>query len=92
MNKRSLIRSKHPQALLASLEKNLKPRSSHVVSLNTSYRSTAQITDFMKALLPDGATINSFTRDGKLPQIIASPDQANGLISLKSLTSTAHDK
>ena len=37
----------------------------------------------MKALLPDGATINSFTRDGKLPQIIASPDQANGLISLK---------
>ncbi|WP_302450740.1 RNA polymerase recycling motor HelD [Ligilactobacillus animalis] len=71
-----------PQALLNSLKKNLKPRSSHVVSLNTSYRSTAQITDFMKALLPDGATINSFTRDGKLPQIIASPDQATGLIAL----------
>lgn len=59
-----------PDKLLARLEKHLRAKKSKCIKLNTSYRSTAQITDLMKALLPDGEQINSFTRPGKLPKIV----------------------
>lgn len=72
-----------PQKLLTTLETELKPKSSRVVTLNTSYRSTSQITDFMKALLPDGETIHSFTRAGKLPKVIMTETNTEGLLSLK---------
>lgn len=59
-----------PDKLLARLEKHLHAKKSKCIKLNTSYRSTAQITELMKALLPDGEQIHSFTRPGKLPKII----------------------
>lgn len=73
-----------PQALLSSLNTHLEPKNSHVVSLNTSYRSTSQITFFMKALLPDGTAINSFTREGKLPKIITREDDISAFQALKN--------
>lgn len=49
-----------------------KKISAHL--LNTSYRSTKEITDFGKALI-NNPTINSFNRGAKLPEVIELPEE-----------------
>ncbi|WP_461213796.1 RNA polymerase recycling motor HelD [Lacticaseibacillus sp. GG6-2] len=44
-----------------------------LISLNKSYRSTQPITNFGKALLPDGRHIQAFNRDGQKPQVLTVP-------------------
>ena len=59
-----------PQELLDYFNKHLNVKKSRIIKLNKSYRSTQQITNFMKALLPDGNEIQAFTRQGKKPELI----------------------
>ena len=71
-----------PQELLDYFNKHLNVKKSRIIKLNKSYRSTQQITNFMKALLPDGNEIQAFTRQGKKPELIIASKE-NGLHALK---------
>lgn len=44
-----------------------------VVSLNRSYRSTREITQFAKAFLPRADHIQAFNRAGRLPSVVVTP-------------------
>jgi Superfamily I DNA and RNA helicases len=67
--------SKRPKELLSELSETLQARHSNLKLLNKSYRSTKQITDFMKAMLPEGNSIQAFNRPGKRPLICQVPDE-----------------
>lgn len=41
-----------------------------ILRLSKSYRSTAEIVEFTKALLPDGEAIEAFSRSGEKPQLV----------------------
>ncbi|MDF2939281.1 MAG: helicase, partial [Paenibacillaceae bacterium] len=41
-----------------------------ILRLSKSYRSTSEIVEFTKALLPGGEAIEAFSRSGELPQLI----------------------
>ena len=73
-----------PKELLTTLAQNLNAKNPRIVQLNKSYRSTQEITDFMKDLLPDGDEIQSFTRHGDLPELIITPDKVRGLTVLQA--------
>lgn len=53
-----------PEHLLQRLIKTLAARHPNLISLRRSYRSTKEITDFAKSMLPDGDQIMSFTPMG----------------------------
>ncbi|KRN27941.1 ATP-dependent DNA helicase [Lactobacillus selangorensis] len=59
-----------------------------LINLNKSYRSTQEITDFAKALLPDGDAIQSFTRPGAKPVVLDCPNDDK--IVLTELTRTVY--
>ncbi|MFT8425452.1 MAG: RNA polymerase recycling motor HelD [Liquorilactobacillus sp.] len=59
-----------PQELMESLRQTINPKKARMIELNKSYRSTFEITSFMKALLPDGDKIQAFTRSGSLPKLV----------------------
>lgn len=59
-----------PQQLLERLRDAFNVRRANLITLNKSYRSTKQITNFAKALLPDGDQIQAFTREGDLPKVM----------------------
>ncbi|WP_369807474.1 RNA polymerase recycling motor HelD [uncultured Limosilactobacillus sp.] len=59
-----------PEQLLKRLSKTLVAKHPNLISLRRSYRSTKEITDFAKALLPDGDRIMSFTRHGQRPALL----------------------
>ena len=65
-----------PQTLLQELRTVLKAKHPQLIVLNRSYRSTTEITDFAKALLPDGDQIISFTRHGAKPRLLVRYDDA----------------
>lgn len=73
-----------PKELLTTLAQNLNAKNPRIVQLNKSYRSTQEITNFMKDLLPDGDEIQSFTRHGDLPELIITPDKVRGLTVLQA--------
>ena len=58
------------EQLLERLSKTLVAKHPNLISLRRSYRSTKEITDFAKALLPDGDRIMSFTRHGQRPALL----------------------
>lgn len=58
-----------PEHLLQRLIKTLAARHPNLISLRRSYRSTKEITDFAKIMLPDGDQIMSFTRHGERPTL-----------------------
>lgn len=64
--------------LLKQLGTMFDPAKTQVVQLTKSYRSTAQITDFTKAILKDGEAIEAFDRQGPLPKVLTAStiDQA----------------
>lgn len=48
----------------------------HIMRLAKSYRSTTEIVEFTKALLPGGEAIEAFSRSGELPSLLeALPEQ-----------------
>lgn len=59
-----------PEELLQQTQTILAAKHPRLVALRRSYRSTKEITDFAKALLPDGDQIISFTRHGEVPELI----------------------
>lgn len=59
-----------PQQLLDRLSHALNAKRPNLITLNRSYRSTTEITNFAKSLLPDGDQILPFNRHGDLPRII----------------------
>lgn len=59
-----------PQSLLTRVSSALAAKRPHLVTLNKSYRSTFEITNFAKGLLPDGDLIQAFTRHGERPRLI----------------------
>lgn len=56
-----------PAALLAKYTAAFKATKPNLITLNKAYRSTQEIMDFAKALLPDGDNIMAFTRPGGKP-------------------------
>jgi len=58
-----------PRALLAKYETIFGNQRVSFVQLNKSYRSTTEIMNFAKALLPDGDDIVSFERHGMKPTL-----------------------
>ncbi|WP_277612853.1 RNA polymerase recycling motor HelD [Limosilactobacillus agrestimuris] len=59
-----------PEKMLERLSNTLAAKHPNLISLRRSYRSTKEITDFAKSLLPDGEQIMSFTRHGERPALL----------------------
>ncbi len=58
-----------PEQLLKTVAEDLQARHPKLITLRQSYRSTTEITNFAKALLPDGRQIHAFTRHGDVPTL-----------------------
>ncbi|TPR12161.1 RNA polymerase recycling motor HelD [Apilactobacillus timberlakei] len=71
-----------PEILLNKLNKAFATKKSRLITLNRSYRSTYQITNFAKALLPNGDKIEPFNRQGPSPEIIIRHSEKDGISSL----------
>ena len=71
-----------PKQLLERLRDAFNVRRANLITLNKSYRSTLQITNFAKALLPDGDQIQAFTREGDLPKVMIRYGEDNALKGL----------
>jgi len=69
--------------LLDELSDMFDSEKTSVVQLTKSYRSTAQITDFTKEILDDGAAIESFNREGEKPVISVAANEATAIETLK---------
>lgn len=93
-----------PQALLKKYTAAFHAEAPTLITLNKAYRSTQEIMDFAKSLLPDGDQIISFTRSGPRPVVreaTAQNEQERLLAELTTLqernqtvavlTKTAHD-
>lgn len=59
-----------PQALLNKYAQAFVAKRPTLIKLNKAYRSTQEIMNFAKALLPDGEDIMTFTRHGEKPNLI----------------------
>lgn len=64
-----------PEVLLSRLSQSLNAKRTNLISLNRSYRSTTEITNFAKSMLPDGEKIIPFSRHGELPKAIETRDE-----------------
>ncbi|WP_281165890.1 RNA polymerase recycling motor HelD [Liquorilactobacillus sicerae] len=60
-----------PRAALTTLKDQLQFKKAKLIELNKSYRSTFEIADFIRQMLPDGQQIQPFNRHGNLPQVIS---------------------
>jgi DNA helicase IV len=65
-----------PEEMLEELSTVLAAKRPNLIALRRSYRSTKEITDFAKALLPDGDRVISFTRHGEHPKLVITADDA----------------
>ena len=68
-----------PRVILQKLNQALSTRNPKLIILRRSYRSTYQITNFAKALLPDGNQIKAFNRNGPLPKIIVRDSKSQAI-------------
>lgn len=66
-----------PQVMLERLSTALNAKRPNLISLNRSYRSTTEITNFAKAMLPDGDQITAFSRHGSRPRIVVRYDSVS---------------
>lgn len=71
-----------PQMMLDRLSSALQAKRPNLISLNRSYRSTTEITNFAKSMLPNGDDITAFSRHGSRPKIILRYDQTDAINSL----------
>lgn len=71
-----------PEILLNKLNSAFATKKSRLITLNRSYRSTYQITNFAKSLLPNGDKIEPFNRQGPSPEIIIRHNEEDGINSL----------
>ncbi|KRL37673.1 RNA polymerase recycling motor HelD [Liquorilactobacillus uvarum] len=68
-----------PAEFLSNLKKTLNVKKARIIQLNKSYRSTSSITNFIKAMLPDGNKIQAFTRPGKVPKVLLANDYSDAI-------------
>ncbi|WP_311408187.1 RNA polymerase recycling motor HelD [Liquorilactobacillus uvarum] len=68
-----------PAEFLRNLKKTLNVKKARIIQLNKSYRSTSSITNFIKAMLPDGNKIHAFTRPGKIPKVLLANDYSDAI-------------
>lgn len=80
-----------PETLLTRLGKALQARRPNLIALRRSYRSTTEITNFAKTLLPDGDKIIAFTRHGEKPRLLVrhSDDETNQALREETAKLTA---
>lgn len=64
------------RSLLSQVQKLFDRDKTEVVQLTRSYRSTKPITEFTRAILKNGQKIDTFEREGDLPNIIVRSDEA----------------
>ena len=76
------------RSLLSDLQQVFSGQRVRVIKLHKSYRSTEQITDFTKYLLPNGAGIQSFARQGRLPVVNVKPNRGRELAQLVKILHT----
>ncbi|RRG17916.1 ATP-dependent DNA helicase [Weissella viridescens] len=65
----AIFTKENAAGLQADLTHLFNPEKSEYIELTDTYRSTQQITDYAKAILVDGATINAFEREGEKPSV-----------------------
>ena len=70
--------------LIQDTAKLFDPDKTRVVQLTRSYRSTAQVTDFTKAILKSGQQIEAFNRQGPLPTITVRASEAELVTALQA--------
>lgn len=58
-----------PEALLEQYRDAFSSQRQRLIKLNKSYRSTKEIMDFARAVLPDGEEIETFERRGNKPRV-----------------------
>lgn len=82
----------HPSDFIHEIRAIFPGKSVRLITLNKSYRSTAPITDFAKALLPTHDHIQSFNRAGHKPRVITlTPETAlTGVTQLVSALAAAN--
>ncbi len=82
-----------PEELLNSLQDALQAKKPRLVTLRRAYRSTNEITDFARMLLPDGDKVIPFNRHGEQPRLLVANDQQDGMGMLKQeLERMTHEK
>lgn len=77
-----------PEKLLAQLAGALQAKHPRLITLRQSYRSTTEITNFAKDLLPDGDQIHAFTRHGKQPQLMMTGSTVEWQAQLQKVVTT----
>lgn len=73
-----------PEELLASLKDALQAKKPRLITLRRAYRSTMEITDFARLLLPDGDKVIPFSRHGEKPKLLVANDQVDALATLQT--------
>lgn len=81
-----------PEELLNRLSKVLQAKRPNLIALRRSYRSTTEITNFAKALLPDGDKIVAFTRHGQMPRLLVRYSTTEENSALLDETTTLAEK
>lgn len=71
--------------LLNNIDNAINSKHARLISLNRSYRSTYQITNFAKNLLPDGNHIEPFNRSGEVPTMYLSSNHEKMIDNLKKV-------
>ncbi|MHA8137795.1 RNA polymerase recycling motor HelD [Lactobacillaceae bacterium Scapto_B20] len=79
----AIFTHENSNSMMRDLATMFDPEETRVIELNKSYRSTEQITDFSKYLLPDGSKIESFAREGSLPTIKVTDNESASLQALQ---------
>lgn len=80
-----------PTTLLQKYSVAFAAKRPNMVILNKAYRSTQEIMNFAKALLPDGDQIIAFTRHGAIPRMVISSHQNIGQ-DLRVLVQQLHEQ
>ncbi|MFC6322723.1 RNA polymerase recycling motor HelD [Companilactobacillus baiquanensis] len=71
--------------LITGIHELFENKKVTTITLNQSYRSTAEITNFAKSLLPNGDEVKSFSRKGEDPVIKVFNDEGDYYKGLKQI-------
>lgn len=71
-----------PESLLTRLDQAIDSKHSKLIKLLKSYRSTYQITTFVKSILPKNNEIEAFNRQGVQPELLITSNLDQGFKSL----------
>ncbi|ANZ57882.1 ATP-dependent DNA helicase [Fructilactobacillus lindneri] len=78
----AIFTHQYHHTIMDDLKQMFDPEKIKVINLLKSYRSTKQITDFTKYLIPDGGDIEAYARTGEKPVITVVDDETQGITAL----------